>query len=195
MKNMKKSLKLGGFGGQGVITLATMISECVIGMGKEVVQTQAYVAIARGGSVFAEIVISDEKIDYPRAISPDYMVLLSADAAKAYKKQINKNGGVYIIDSTTVTKLKSKKLAVHKVPAAQISKEEWGTPKYANMILFGAISVLTGLYTREAAENSVAQKSSGANLPINQKALAKGFEIGETLKIARAEEVKQAAAV
>jgi len=109
------------------------------------------------------------------------------------KKKINENGGVYIIDSITVTKLKSKKLAVHKVPATKISKEEWDTPKYANIILFGAIPVLTGLYTREAAETSMVKKSFAANLSINQQALAKGFELGESLKIARAEEIKQAA--
>ncbi|MHA1785886.1 MAG: 2-oxoacid:acceptor oxidoreductase family protein [Candidatus Helarchaeota archaeon] len=172
-------LKIAGYGGQGVITLSKLIAEgTMLFENKEVAQTEAYGAAARGGSCWAEVVISDNEIDYPRAVDPDYMILLSKEAANAFKKGIKKNG-VFIVDPTTVKKFRARKNTVYEIPATDIAVHELKMPVVGNVILLGAISVLTGLMSKEAAKKTVEKSVPKKALDVNLVALQKGFELAE----------------
>ena len=66
-------LVFSGSGGQGVITAAIILAEAaVIFSGKNATQTQSYGAAARGGVTRADIIISDDKINYPALFNPMY---------------------------------------------------------------------------------------------------------------------------
>ena len=64
---MKTEIRIGGFGGQGVILAGIILgkSACLFD-GKEAVQTQSYGPEARGGASKCEVVIGDSQIDYPK---------------------------------------------------------------------------------------------------------------------------------
>jgi len=65
-------VRIGGFGGQGVVTMAVVAGETASLYDKKyVVQTQSYGPEARGGASKSEIVISDEEIDFPKVQAPD----------------------------------------------------------------------------------------------------------------------------
>jgi len=60
-------VRIGGFGGQGVVTMAVVAGETASLYDKKyVVQTQSYGPEARGGASKSEIVISDEEVDFPK---------------------------------------------------------------------------------------------------------------------------------
>ena len=62
---MRKELRIGGFGGQGVILAGIILGKAACLFDKnEAVQTQSYGPEARGGASKCEVVISDEKIDF-----------------------------------------------------------------------------------------------------------------------------------
>jgi 2-oxoglutarate ferredoxin oxidoreductase subunit gamma len=177
----RTELKFAGYGGQGVITLALLAAKAALEEGKEVCQSQAYTAVARGGSVWAETVISNEKIDYPRAMDPDFLIILSVDASKNHKKDLKKKTGVFITDPTSLKKFKTKKTH-YRVPAAQIAIEKFNMPVVANVILFGAIVEISGIAAREAARNTIKNTVPEKTLEINLKALEEGFNIADKLK-------------
>jgi len=179
----RTELKFAGYGGQGVITLAILTAKAALEEGKEVSQSQAYTAVARGGSVWAETVISDEEIDYPRAMDPDYLILLSVDAAKNHKKELKKKTGAYITDPTSLPKFKSKKKKLYAIPAAQIAIEQFKMPVVSNVILFGSIVEITGIVSREAARKTIENTVPPKTLEINLKALEEGFRYAEKLKL------------
>lgn len=78
---MRKELRIGGFGGQGVILAGIILGKAACLFDKnEAVQTQSYGPEARGGASKCEVVISDEKIDYPKVQSPDILVAMSHEA-------------------------------------------------------------------------------------------------------------------
>ena len=65
---MRKDFRFGGSGGQGVISLAVLLANAYgVQNNYEVAQTQSYGPAARGGACKAELVVSDERIDYVKA--------------------------------------------------------------------------------------------------------------------------------
>jgi 2-oxoglutarate ferredoxin oxidoreductase subunit gamma len=62
-------IRIGGFGGQGVVTMAVVLGETLSLIEKKfVVQTQSYGPEARGGASKSEIVVGDVEIDYPKVL-------------------------------------------------------------------------------------------------------------------------------
>ena len=175
---MRKEVKIAGFGGQGVITLSKLIAEgAMLYEGKEVCQTEAYGAAARGGSCWAECIVSDNLIDYPRAETPDYMIFFSKEAANAYKKEITKDG-TFIVDPTTVKKFRARKNKVVEIPATTAAID-LGMSVVANVIMLGAVAVVTGMLSKEAARKTVQSSVPQKFLDINIKALEIRFDLAE----------------
>jgi len=179
----RTELKFAGYGGQGVITLALLTAKAALEEGKEVSQSQAYTAVARGGSVWAETVISDKEIDYPRAMDPDYLILLSVDASKNHKKDLKKKTGAFITDPTSLKKFKSKKKTHYQIPAAKIAIEKFNMPVVANVILFGAIVEISGIVSKESARKTIEDTVPPKTLEMNLKALDEGFRYAAKLKL------------
>lgn len=177
-------LKIAGYGGQGVITLSKFIATAaLLYEDKEVVQTEAYGAQARGGACWAEVVISeDEEIDYPRAIEPDYLVVLSQAAAGMYRNAL-KNDGVAFLDPLTVTNFKPKSTqTVYEIPAQKIAKDEFNMPVVANVIYFAVISTLTNLITLDSAKKIIETMTPKKHRDVNLKAFERGVELAKSIK-------------
>ena len=91
---MRVEFRLSGSGGQGLLLAGIVLAEAAIEDGKNAIQTQSYGPEARGGSSKAEVIISDEDIDYPKATDPDYLLALTDDAYRTYGPLMKK--GVFI---------------------------------------------------------------------------------------------------
>ncbi|MHA1377539.1 MAG: 2-oxoacid:acceptor oxidoreductase family protein [Candidatus Helarchaeota archaeon] len=179
----RTELTFAGYGGQGIITMSKLLAKgALLYEGKEVAQTEAYGAAARGGSCWAEVIISDKKIDYPRAIRPDYLVVLTKAAADVFKKKVKVDGGVIFRDPLTVAKFRAKKTQkLYDIPAQQIAREEFNMPVVANVVMFGAITAITKLISRDAARKTVDSSVPPKAKEINLKALERGFQIADEL--------------
>jgi len=71
-------IRLSGSGGQGLILMGIILAEAIgIYDGKFVAQTQSYGPEARGGSSKSEVIVSDEEIDYPKAMQPDLLLAMN----------------------------------------------------------------------------------------------------------------------
>ncbi len=168
-----------GYGGQGVITLSKMIAYAAVVDNKEAVQTEAYGPASRGGSCWAEVVVDDERaIDYPRAILPQYYIILSQAGASRYgKKFCNKPGVTTIIDPLTVTKWRARKGKTYQIQAQQIATEEFKVPVVANTLLFGAFMEVTGLISKDAALTTIKKFVPAKAYNLNIKAFEKGIAL------------------
>jgi 2-oxoglutarate ferredoxin oxidoreductase subunit gamma len=82
---MREEVRLAGFGGQGIILAGYILGKAAaLYDKKEAIFTQAYGPEARGGACSAEIVISDEPIDYPLVSQPKYLAIMSEEAFSKY---------------------------------------------------------------------------------------------------------------
>jgi Pyruvate/2-oxoacid:ferredoxin oxidoreductase gamma subunit len=94
MKNEPRyEIRFSGSGGQGIITAAVVFADAVGTLdGKYVCQTQSYGPEARGGKSKAEVVISSEPIDYPKAMRIDLLLAMTQASCDAYFFDIKPDG-------------------------------------------------------------------------------------------------------
>jgi 2-oxoglutarate ferredoxin oxidoreductase subunit gamma len=173
-------IRIGGFGGQGVVTMAVVIGETSSLFDKKyVVQTQSYGPEARGGASKSEIVISDEEIDYPKVIAPDVFIVMSRAAFLEYIHGLKENG-VLIIDSDLVnieTEL-PKGVKVYKVPATRIADQEVRSKQTTNVVMMGAFAAITKAISIEGLRHQMEERWPKF-VKVNQLALELGIKAGE----------------
>ncbi|EKE07213.1 MAG: hypothetical protein ACD_18C00157G0006, partial [uncultured bacterium] len=77
---MKFKILLAGDGGQGVQTIAKIVSECFFVKNFEVSSIPNYGLEQRGGVSLSFIQVSDKKIFYPKFAKADFLLLMSDQA-------------------------------------------------------------------------------------------------------------------
>lgn len=176
----RNEVRIIGYGGQGVITLSKMIAYAAVLDNKEAAQTEAYGPASRGGSCWAEVVMDNEnEIEYPRAIQPNFYIILSQNGADRYGKFCNDPAVTSIIDPLTVEKWKIKKGTTYKIKSQQIANEEYKNPLIANVILFGAFFEISGLISQEAAMQTVKKFVPEKAFEMNVVAFERGIAIAK----------------
>lgn len=172
--NKQKEIRFCGSGGQGIIMAAIVLAEAAgIFDGHQVSQTQSYGPEARGGVCKAEVVISDNPIDYPKVTHPDFLLAMNQASVNTYFKDL-KESGLLIVDSTFVSTLPTGK--VISIPFTQISRERFGTDMVANMVALGAFVYLSGCVSLESVEEAVKARVPAGTEDLNVNAIRAGVE-------------------
>ncbi len=174
---MKKEIRICGFGGQGVILAGFIIGKAAsVFMDYNAVQSQSYGPEARGGAARSEVIVSDEKIGYPRPQSVDLFVAMSQESFDTYRTDIRKDT-VIVIDPDLVPKHNIGR-PVYKVHAQKIA-EELGNKIVTNIVIVGASTSIFGLLDSEAVRKAVLDSVPSRFKDLNEKAFEKGLEAGK----------------
>lgn len=174
-------IRFSGSGGQGLITAAVIFAEAVgVYGGKHVCQTQSYGPEARGGKSKAEVVISNEPIDYPKAIELDLLLAMNQSACDAYFFDLQTNG-LLVVDSSLVEQFPTSRIIA--IPFTDIAREEIGKTMVANIVALGAIGILSGQVSVEDLERSLLSRVPPDTVEMNNKALLRGVEEGSKINI------------
>ena len=173
----KTEIRFGGSGGQGVVLAAQILGKAAALDGRNVLQTQAYGAEARGSMAKSEVIISDGKIGFPAVRKCDILVAMNQESLNTLIKDTKENG-VLILDSTNIAEVPETKAQVHKIPITETAKKAFGETFYANMIMLGAFTKLTNLVSREAMEKTIRENVPKETIKNNINAFRKGLELG-----------------
>lgn len=172
MSVARREVRLGGFGGQGIVLAGTLLGKAAsLYDGKEAVFTQSYGPEARGGASRADIIVADEPIDYPFVRQPDVLAVLFQEAYVKFGEDL-RPGGLLIAETDLVT-LEPGTPAL-ALPATRIA-EELGLRIVANVVLLGCIVKQTGLVSREAVEQALRDTVKPSALDLNLAAFDAGF--------------------
>ncbi len=175
-------IRFSGSGGQGMILAGIIMAEAAsIFDDKNAVQSQSYGPEARGGASKAEVIISDEPIDYPKATKVDLMLALTQEASRKYSKDV-KDSGIILVDSDEVKSKPEGNFTVYSFPIIETARKELGKTIVANIMSLGMITELTNIVTHEAIEKAVLARVPPAFLDLNKKALQIGFDKARELK-------------
>jgi 2-oxoglutarate ferredoxin oxidoreductase subunit gamma len=156
-------VRLSGEGGQGIVLAGVILAEAAaIYDGKNATQTQVYGPESRGGASKAEVIISDEEIDYPKAMSVNLLLALTQAAADKYGRDVRPSG-IVILDSAKVATPPEGSFAVHRLPIIETAKEAVGKIMVANIVSLGAIVGLSKVVSRTAIERAILARVPGAN--------------------------------
>lgn len=173
---MRYEVRISGEGGQGVILAGIILAEAAIRDGRNVVQTQVYGPESRGGATKAEVIISDEEIDYPKAGRIDLLLALTQEACDKYSGDL-KDRGAMIVDSSQVVALPPGGFTLFALPIIETAKEKLGKGVVANIVALGTIAALSSAVSREAIEKAVLARVPKGTEELNLLALAAGFEL------------------
>ncbi len=174
----RKEIRIAGFGGQGIVLSGNIIGKAasIFTQGTAVL-TQNYGPESRGGSCTAEVVISDEPIDYPYVIDPQVQIILSQEAYVKYGQNTPPETLV-IVDSELVKVEPKQKPQPLSIPASRMALEEIKRPVVANIIMLGFLAAKSHIVAFEALRKAVLDSVPAGTEDINIKAFELGYNYG-----------------
>ncbi len=173
-------IRLSGSGGQGLILMGIILAEAVgIYDGSYVAQTQSYGPEARGGSSKSEVIVSDEEIDYPKAMKLDLLLAMNQKSCDDFYQDL-KPEGLLIVDSTFVSQTPA--LKTFQIPFTRIAREKFKREVVANIIALGALTQLTPIVSPKAMESAVLARVPKGTEKLNRDALKAGIMAAKRAK-------------
>jgi indolepyruvate ferredoxin oxidoreductase beta subunit len=186
---MKKDIILAGVGGQGILTIATIIGDAAAVAGLSLKQAEVHGMSQRGGDVQSNLRLSTEEIysDLIKEGAADLIISMEPMEALRYLTYLDKEGWVvtsshpfknitnYPDDEALMNELNSLP-QVATLPIEDVAKEN-NMPKSANVILLGMAARYIEILTPEQLRESIARvfASKGAKVvEMNQQA----FDLG-----------------
>ena len=171
-------VKISGFGGQGIVLAGIVIARAAgLHDKKYVTQTQSYGPEARGGACASEIVISDERVDYPLVEEADVLVAMSQEALSRYLSSL-KEGGTLLVDPDLVREVPEvPRIKIYRIAATRVATSELGRKIVTNMVMLGSMVGITGVTTNKAIREAVRESVPKGTEDLNLKALEKGMEL------------------
>lgn len=171
-------LRLTGSGGQGLILGGIILAEGAIMEGKNAIQSQSYGPEARGGSSKAEVIISDEEIDFPKVRRTNLLLALNQKSCDKYINSLDEEG-ILLIDSTVNVPNTNRAKKIVKVPILETAREVIGKPMVANIVAIGAINGILDIVPKKILESAVLDRVPKGTEELNKLALKKGYELVE----------------
>jgi len=172
-------IRLSGSGGQGLILGGIILAEAAIQDGNNAIQSQSYGPEARGGASKAEVIISDEEIDFPKVEEADVLLAMTEIAYKKYIKGLKKDG-ILIADSSINIGTENKPYRVLHVPIIGTAQEKLGKAMVANIVALGVIQQLTEVVSKESLEAAVLNRVPKGTEELNRTALSEGYMLAST---------------
>ena len=147
------SIKITGFGGQGVLSAGLTIAQAACMEGKHVSWYPSYGPEQRGGNSNCSVVISGEEIGSPVVDEMDILIALNKPSLEKFSKDV-KEGGIILYDSRIEGFETDKDVTIYKIPCVDIA-EEHGNARTANTALIGALMAISDALPQEAYEKAI----------------------------------------
>ncbi len=191
---MKKDIILAGVGGQGILTIATIIGTTALSEGLQLKQSEVHGMSQRGGDVQSHLRISSKSIasDLIPEGKADMIISVEPMESLRYVNMLDKENG-WLITSMNPYKnipdypeLEKVLNDIWKLPhyvtidADKIAKDQ-GSVKAANIVVLGAASPYLDLAyeSLKDAIKTVFSKKGDDIVQLNLKALAAGRKYAE----------------
>ncbi len=181
----RQEIRLQGLGGQGIISAGRLIGEAAsIRERREAVMTEDYSPYITGGWSRADLVISDEPIDYPLVTNPNILVAMSQDGFDDNWERTVSDASI-IVERDMVKPCPVQTRKLFEVPALSIA-EELGKRVVANIVILGFLAARTSVVSPESLEAAILIRYAKA-ADLNHRAFRRGIELAsqpmETLEL------------
>ena len=186
---MKKDIILAGVGGQGILTIATIIGHAATRVGLNLKQAEVHGMSQRGGDVQSNLRLSHDVIysDLIRQGAADLIISMEPMEALRYVSFLNKDGRIVtsshpfknIPNYPDEEALASELAALPGATSLAIDDiaRENGMPKCANVILLGMAAPYIEILTPAQLRESVAQVFAAKGETIAEMNL-RAFDMG-----------------
>ena len=191
---MKRDIILSGVGGQGILSIATVIGEAATAANLSLKQAEVHGMSQRGGDVQSNLRLSTETIhsDLIAKGQADLIISMEPMEALRYLPYLSKDGVIVtsskpfvnIPDYPAEEELVARLKALPHVVMADIETvaKDAGNPKGANMVLMGMAASYIGVIGAEELRSALArifERKGGAVVESNCKCFDLGLALGK----------------
>lgn len=192
---MKKDIILAGVGGQGILSIATVIGKAALKENLYMKQAEVHGMSQRGGDVQSNLRISDQPIasDLIPTGQCDLIISLEPMEGLRYLPYLNAEGWLVTSETPFVNipnypETELLMTEINKLPhkvVLNVDKvaKEVGSARVANIVLLGATIPFLGIAYEKVQDSirEIFQRKGDEIVQLNLKALAAGKEIAEKL--------------
>ncbi len=177
---MLQEMIFAGFGGQGVLSMGTLLAYAAMKEGKEVSWMPSYGPEMRGGTANCIVNISDQPISSPIVSEYDVAVVLNQPSLRKFESSV-KEGGFLIWESTNIkTPPTRMDIDIYPIPAVDKATNELKNVRVMNMLLLGALTKINNIVKKEslmiALKDTLPERHHHL-IPLNEKAIEIGMSL------------------
>lgn len=178
----RTEVRLTGFGGQGIILAAYILGKAAaLYDRKHATFTQSYGPESRGGACAAQVVISDEPVQYPHLIDPSVVVIMSQEAYNKYASTLRAGNKVLVDEDLVILGDLPEGVRVYAIPSTRIAEGEFGRKMVANIVMLGFLAAVAGVVTEDSMRQAVRESVPKGTEDLNLKAFQAGLDHGKKL--------------
>ena len=173
-----REIKIGGFGGQGVILSGMIIGKAAaLFDNRNATLIQSFGPEARGSACSAQVIVGDETILYPYVTKPDILVLMSQEACERFLPELDPNGTLLYEQDLVRLPHTPSTLTVRGIPATRFA-EELGRRMVLNIVMVGFFAAVIDLISPDAMRKAVVDSVPQGTEELNLKAFERGYAYG-----------------
>ncbi|MBZ5497141.1 MAG: 2-oxoacid:acceptor oxidoreductase family protein [Acidobacteriia bacterium] len=168
------SMKISGFGGQGILFAGIALAEAGMREGLQVSWIPSYGPEMRGGTAHCHVRLSRHSIASPMINRPSTLIAFNEPSVDKFLDELLPGGLMMVNSSMVTTKPARTDIRIIEVPVTDTAKD-MGNPKVANMVMLGAYLQLTRAVEDESVLAALAEHGLRGDLvELNRKALQAG---------------------
>jgi 2-oxoisovalerate ferredoxin oxidoreductase beta subunit len=173
------SIKIAGFGGQGVLLMGIVLAEMGMREGMEVSWLPSYGPEMRSGSAHCHVCLSKERIGSPLVAHPEVLVAMNEQSLRKFAPTVASGGLILYNRDSLPEGFAVNQARVVCLPASEIA-DKLGSAKVANVIMLGALLEETECMSPETAMAVIESEVKKPHLlEVNRQALEAGRKFVE----------------
>lgn len=175
--------RVGGEGGEGVISTGELLSLTLARSGFEIYTFMTYPAEIKGGHANYQVRVCTQRL-LSQGDQVDVLVAFNEEAYRLHAKDVKPDGGVIIFDSDSFTPAKVDKPIHYAVPMSSLATEKVGVKLTKNIVSLGVVSRLFDISMESFKEllKDRFQRKGDLIVQKNQLALKVGADFAKSLK-------------
>ncbi|HKS75720.1 MAG TPA: 2-oxoacid:acceptor oxidoreductase family protein [Terriglobales bacterium] len=169
------TIKVAGFGGQGVLLLGQLLTEMGMREGLDVSWLPSYGPEMRSGSAHCHVCLSKDRVGSPLISHPDALIAMNELSLRKFAPQVAK-GGLILYNRDRLPEDFAAPVGVRTlcIPASEMA-DKLGSTKVSNIVMMGALLEETECLSPGTAMGVIEDKVKKVELlETNRKALAAG---------------------
>ena len=171
-----------GFGGQGIISMGTLLTYAGMLAGKQVLFFPSYAVTMRGGSAHCTVIVSDDRIASPVVDHPEFAIAMNPTALDVIEKRAAKGALILVNQGMIERQIERSDLRPVYLHSLEVAQQHGGDGRMANMAMIGALLRRTSMvelhHVRDAMEKAFPPKLH-ALIPQNFEVLKAGYSLAE----------------
>jgi 2-oxoisovalerate ferredoxin oxidoreductase beta subunit len=173
----KMSVRVAGFGGQGIMVTGQALASVALEYGYNVSWLPSYGPEMRGGTANCSVNIQDGTIGAAEAVKPDLVLAMNRPSLEKFEAFI-KPGGTLLYNSTLIDIKPSRSdIRVYAVPLTAMA-DELGNTRVQSLVNVGAFAAITGLFKIDDVVSLLPKLFKGKKqsiIDLNAKAVKAGY--------------------